>query len=365
VSHRIDYYRNAFALASNSETVEHATILLPDSGRKGPRVFCSCCKGNYAQCGHADALRDHFQALLAASKGRIDHWEQFLCSRYAKLLLPCNRRAPLSTETAAVTSTGRHAFEVSDARGGWWVRFRSDTEGGSRLLSRLRRGSDGALSRSDLLRRLEGFMLSDIERQMLDAGTVTARLGEERSVWCRLAYHCFREAEQKALTPNMRIDSKEKLPVLDWQTTDGETAMTHRLPQDIVWETAQRLQRWEGASLDCSVYPEPVEIMFRFSEPEGKSGPVHIEPVVRCEKDKQSCQWHPLVADYMFGTAAFLPSARMLVSLSFSSAGIVARHWSGPRTVDRNEFSALLEQEADLFSLSDQTDLFDRYAQRS
>ncbi len=359
MDHLLENYRQAYALASEDHSSPHATILLPNSSTRGLRIFCSCSTGSYASCDHAVLLKDLFIASTAEIDAAGGHfWKPFLSSAFYKLLVPFNRYMPLSPEKASFSDSPSGLREILDQKSTWHIRFFPDTSFGKRLRSRLETSESGHFTRGDLFKRLEGFVLSETERKMIDAGAETSRLNDERSTWCRVAYHLYRENMLETISAHLFFESSERALVVEWKNKTGEVLLGVRVPAKVAWETARAVSAWSNGSIGFLLESAPAEIMFQLQEPGGVKGPVRIEPVINSACPDEKPRYQGVCEDYIFDRCCYIPAENKLVIFSPSSLKILAKRWHSARTIRRKDFSTILEEHADVFSMGQVLDLF-------
>lgn len=353
--HTVEFYRNAYVLVP--EGSDHLTTMVgPETIR--PRVFCSCSRGSYAECSHAKRLMEGYERCCRQADTE-EPWVEFTHSAVRHFFCSLHRAQPLLLSSPR-TSAGRDGAIVRDKQGQEVLWYDSESPQGRRLGSRLKNPSTSPFSRAGLIRRLDGFVMTANEKRLSEAGHETVRLAQERGFWGQLAYHIYRESLSATLTPHVRIDSERGAAVVDWLDGAKTLRISCTLPRNGVLESLSLLQSTLEAKPAFSIEQSPAEIFFRFRGLADQGETVTVEPVINCARTNEKPDWQPLNPSLIFGAAVYLPGPRRMVPLSFDSRKIVAARWTGPRRIARDGVSALLQENAGLFSFDtgQQPDLF-------
>ena len=200
-------------LFSNLEFHRSGVGLLPDphepdpglavhlaqvAGSQRPLTFCSCAAGRRNTCSHLEELSKQLELVRVEIPGS---WSDlFSASRWLQLAQALHEAGPLHHQEIEVRQEDSEgALRLIAKEGEELLRYVERSPGTIRLLERLGATPKGAAfsDRAGLLDRLGTFLRSPEEQHLNKAGMRTNRQSFEDSFWWRLAYHGFREFENR------------------------------------------------------------------------------------------------------------------------------------------------------------------------
>jgi len=358
--HRIECFRNAFALASHNDRQPHATVAVLDFESRKTRLFCSCSKGNYATCNHAQQLRESGGFDSENNFEHTELWNSFLSSACWRFFQGLAQHSTFDVQRLDVRIEDDQNVTIESAQGplAW---FTVKTASGKRLLSRLQGASSAdRFSRYDLFRRMERLVVTPAERQLIDAGHITAGLAQQRGLWGRLAYHCFCEAQPDKLSVQVAYDTSYRGFVIRWHNGQEELFRAGIIHSQSFGSVKKLMRLFPEAHLDFSLQDEG-EIKFRFENLQKET--VHVHPCVQIASAKKEDTLCDLSSGCVVGTALYLPHYKHCIGFSAQSCQLLAKHWHVQKKVASEQFSAFLQQHAADFSLQHSQDLFGTIAE--
>lgn len=206
-SYDVEFFRNTFITAQINRNTNETILVYDPEKKKIDRVFCSCCRGSYAKCSHAETLKGSVSEIL--EKFAFNIHAGFLNSTIYKALLPFIELEPLALELTKIELSASQIL-VSFPKQESNVIISGESSFLERLFLRLQ--GDKNSSRFGQILRAMDFALSDNEKFFLSLNRKTIGLSQETSIWYRIAYNCF-------------IDFSNEEPKLDFKMKpDGNGA---------------------------------------------------------------------------------------------------------------------------------------------
>ncbi|MBD3317202.1 MAG: hypothetical protein GF344_15555 [Chitinivibrionales bacterium] len=347
--HRIEFYRDVFVLTPDVDG--HVPIMIgPSIAEDKPRIFCSCCRGNYASCAHAAALRNSYEDLTART-GSKSPWAQLRGGRFQTALKPLITRdtRQATAVEAGVERSGRGGTTVTvrDRGGVLLALYESGEHDGYRLAERMGASQGHAgITRAALIGKCSAFVLTDQERLLREKGHRTKRQAEEESLWFRLAYHCFRE-----LKPNASIEVMidESTGACRLVFHDDTRRLTTFVPNAVVPAVLSSVKKAGGAAppIDATVERE----IFFMVEADAERESLEVNPVIDASQSGDMNKPTSIETRYVYGDLMYIPSDNGFVRLSRASMAILSRGGHERRHFSTLQFAESLEADTDMYSL--------------
>ena len=226
----LEFHRTGIGLVADPHEPDRGSpvYLANVAGSQRPLTFCSCAAGRRTTCDCLHALEAQIGEYQEVVKGRV-FTDLFFPSRWHRLAQLLFEGHPAAFEAATVVQEGaEEPIRFLSEEGVEVVRYLELSPSTVRLLERTGKApkAGGYVDRSGLIERLSTFLRTPEEQHLNKAGLKTNRQSFEDSIWCRLAYHCFREhGEEGTMVPLVELRTGElfvqfvvdKVPVVQVQ----------------------------------------------------------------------------------------------------------------------------------------------------
>ncbi len=345
--HEIEYFRSCFVLIPEKETSLCTILSTSEKKEKKPRIFCTCCKGSYATCSHAQKLQSLHDQLLNLHSSQLPH-EDFLQSPIKQLFNPLLKRHPKSASSVKIAFRD-DSIIFGEKNTPVHIECSRSNET-IRLLERAGLSIDGftKVNRAAILRKTTDFVYTQQEKMLVSSGNGTVRITEEKSIWYALAYHLFRELGKAA--PDIQVSIIKSFEVII--STDEQKKIKITVPGDVVPEMVRTLKQMGFSAFPFTIQNETSTLKFKVDL---QAKEVAILPMASISGSKDS--FEKISSTHIFGSMAYLPGNNTLVSFDSTSLGLLAQGWGKEVKVKKEQFSEFLEKNASVFS-SVQDNLF-------
>ena len=281
----LEFHRTGIGLVADPHEPDRGTPvhLSNVAGSQRPLVFCSCAAGRRATCECLEKLEAQIAEFRAVYE---DSWAEALsASHWMQLAHILFQGEGQAFSTVAVLQEAREApirlFGEGGAADAARPENASDLSPAGvdepdllqyielspatiRFLERIGKAPKtlGFVDRAGLIERLSTFLRSPEEQHLNKAGMETNRQSFESSLWCRLAYHCFREYANEG---RFELGFDERSHEVYVGFAQGEEIILRCLvPRSQIREVAQFLQslpestvRFSPAQLDEVLLIDP------------------------------------------------------------------------------------------------------------
>jgi superfamily II DNA or RNA helicase len=343
----IEFIRNSLVLIPQKhEPAFEAVLVAPIKKKEKLRVFCSCTKGNYAECSHAQRITEAWNQLCPATQTAICNSTPD-SSFLAEVLKPLVRFCPWVIDNCAVEQPTHETVRVI-RNGCLLIEYRSPDIDAGMFASRMNMKHLKPLSRAELIRRAEKFVLDEDEKIFASHNVWTDRRAQENSVWSRFLYHLKREFDNSLLRYSAEVDENAGMFFLCIGRENVDNWLVKIcVPSEMVPAVMDKLKKHNAHGPEISGLEAEIRFAVSF-ENQNRSmvfSPFTEEPdkngdMVRTEIRKQR----------VFGSFVYMPQAHQFARLSPASLGILANHWDSPRTVTAEEAPAFIEKNISQFS---------------
>ncbi len=339
----VEFFRNCYALMPAGGQ-NHQTFLVKEAGKKTkPRLFCSCSKGSYADCSHGRLLKSGFENIQLEN---ADPWGFIQKQVLWKLLSPLASKYPYPIDSVHIKED-KSSISIIHKSGFCLCEYSGQKDDRKRLACRFNPRGDGSkLSRHYLLERAAGFVLSDMEKEMLRRGNKTTKQACEESVWFRLAYHCWRESQNSKIDIRPYVDHEMKCFELHVYRGKNSCLCKIRVPNSCVPDMIASLRRHSIVKPGELVYPSTVTLLFELKRDKAKTT---IIPAV-CIDVKGSNQTIEVESDLLFANMAYLKDPGLFVRFDQDSSKLLASRWGERKVIENDELAQFLEMHGDIFS---------------
>ncbi len=212
--------------------------------------------------------------------------------------------------------------------------------------------------------RAESLVESDHERVMRESGHLTIRQQDESGLWCRMAYHCFREFNRYPVQWSVEVDHTEG-SVSFHARSEGVSLFSMGVPRKAVSGLVEILHRlgFLPVAMHSSIKKE---LLFRIVHPSPDIS--FIEPVTESTRAEMK-GFRPFREAFCYSNLVYDPEAGEFASLSNESLQRLASGWGVVKEVPHVDLSGFLEENENVFSFGEegtsqgmeQTDLFGAY----
>ncbi len=210
----LEFHRTGIGLVADPHEPDRgsAVYLANVAGSQRPLTFCSCSAGRRQTCDCLTQLERQIKEFQQEAQGQSWH-ELFgpsLWHHLAQLLFEGDHH-PFA-EVRVLQEERDSPIRVVTGEGRELMRYLELSPATVRFLERIgkapKKGS--FVDRAGLIDRLSTFLRSPEEQHLNKAGLHTNRQSFEESLWCRLAYHCYREyADEGRFRPMIELRSGE------------------------------------------------------------------------------------------------------------------------------------------------------------
>jgi len=319
------------------------------------RIFCTCSKGSYADCSHAQTLSE-LHGRLVEKAASDDIYGHFGKSVLIRLFKPLFSRAPVSIESVRCKiekKNDRSFVRMEHRNGDFFGEFSGTSDEIERFVSRLGEPLPNRnVSRHELLLKAREFVLTDHERQLLNMGHRTARLVEESSLWHRLAYHCYREclATDPEIIPYIDSDSGEFRLIITMPLSESRLQVV--IPRSVVAEIVMALLREFPQQQKISFVKER-DLLFRLKPGQNEATALIVPVVEASTEPDEGPRYIEIEAHLLFGHLVYIPHEKAFVQFAESNRSHLACGWVERKEIRRDELSGFLEQNENIFSIQD------------
>jgi len=349
---RTEFCRTAFVLVDGSDGAEAAVVLPRDPETGDPRLFCTCSIGSYASCEHAKLLLAATQAMVSRAGGMLP--ERHLATGPLGRLLPLLARAdatPAASPRVAWVAGGATAGRITVAGQtvAVWTGGPDDT---ARLASRLAKPSENS-SRAAALLRAERLVWSEHEQAYAQQGILSSRQTEERSLWSRLLYHCYRElGSAEDLRLCCRIDVNGSGCWLTARSAATNASLSLRVPPNAVPSVVDHLAAEPCASVAFGRDARPREVLIEL-RPLPPDRVVFTPRLARAGTDGDGHE--PFDPCLVFGDRTYVARENALAPLSEGSLNLLAWRWGERREVAASDAARMVEDHLNRLSFGAQS----------
>jgi len=347
----LEFYRNAFFLATGPREGGPYTFLITSEGKKSkPKIFCTCSPGSYAGCVHATNLLDCHRKNVE-KKGALFGVEDFQNSIFRRLFNPFVKNRPVFfdavTQELSSAGSGKRLL-IGALSGETVVEYISTGPDVVRLHERLG-GGDRNHTRKALAKRAAEFVLTDTEKLLGFAGHKSSRQAEEASLWYVLAYHFYREFDRSDLTIAFHIDEASALGFLDFSRGNGDLVAHVSVHQSVVSPLYAQLSALAPNSWPYLLLSKKAEMLFKIEE-KTEEDAATVVAFVDVSDDPARPHYHEINGDFVFDSLLYIPGLKRMVRFSDESVRLLSLHWHKRKTVKRSGLDAFLHDNKSVFS---------------
>jgi superfamily II DNA or RNA helicase len=352
----IEFVRNCFVLVPRNGEPFHTAIYIDDNAAsEQPRVFCSCSKGGYASCEHAARLSRAWSALKAHC-GESAPYEAMEQSRFAGIFVALAKVYPWVIDNCDIKrSAAKPPAATVERHDRPVIEYRSTGGDFERFCGRMSAaGAHDCLS--GLMRKAEGFALSDMERAMASAGHWTTRRAKENSVWYRFMYHLWREygeGDGIVIAGHVAAGNGDFHLVLRREKQSGWRARVW-IPREFISSILKLLSQDPRCENPYRLIREQCEIRFSVIFRD-KPAAVRFIPFVEVIDETRAVVRANIEDRICYGNLIFFERLNRFQPLSNASLGILSQHWDRPRDIPLAESSLFIEKNLSFFSFEPQS----------
>ena len=315
----LEFHRNAVARMPAPED-RHPGVAFFVGGKAG-QVFCSCRKSDKDTCPHLKAL---WQSLAVKGKPLqpVDLEARFNRSLWHALAETLNQGDPLPTEKAKVQFLGngkRTSLEIKTADDRSLISYLSTESDRNRLAERLGFFSspdkEAIPDRAEVLRRLRLLTMTDAERQLHELNMQSRRLGFEKSVWYRLAYHGFMEFGEDGCDLRPSVDEKTGNFIVTGKNGQNEAIFHIRVARNRVRALLACLGKHLPNQHDLPIHPIPLKSLFRVSQKTETD--LDVRPFIRMIQKEGEDRFFARddLEKFIYGDLLYIPELKILAEL--------------------------------------------------
>lgn len=258
----LEFHRSGIGLITDPKDGDSGSAMYLESavGSTRPLRFCGCSVGRRKTCKHLQELSK--QINLYRKRFHNRPWgEVFSATRWhrlARALFDGDPQPLRETRVCQLRRGDKVILRLTSPDGSTLIEILEHSPATLRFLERAAKVPDdqGFLDRSGLIEKLAMFLRSSEEQHLNRAGMKTNRQSFEESVWYRVAYHAYREYEDKGRF-EPALDSTGQEFVLTFQRSADQPTIRIVVPRSRVRNVLELL-REEGGDTNRTPRPLPL-----------------------------------------------------------------------------------------------------------
>jgi SNF2 family DNA or RNA helicase len=316
----LEFHRSGIGLLTDPRESDPGSAMYLENavGSSRPLRFCGCSVGRRRACRHLVELGE--QIKLYRKRYHNRPWgDVFAATRWhrlAQLLFEGDAQPFAEVLLAQVTRADQVIVRLTSPDGRVQLELLEHSPSTLRFLERTAKvpPKDGFLDRSGLIDKLAIFLRTSEEQHLNRAGLKTNRQSIEESLWYRLAYHAFREYEEKGQF-EASIDQTSGAFTLTFLRDRKHPVFRILVPRSRVRGVLAMLREEHGDAPKAPPQPLPLLPLLRLfaDDPARRHLVGELQELI--DPDDEAATGSPEVEKYRYGNVLYIPEAEILASL--------------------------------------------------